>query len=207
LTKGLNTEGQPTTLPRGRLSDAYSTAVSGLNPIPKTIIQAITNYDDFRKKNIQEYSGQTTDFLGVKMPVHLAKLASNIVMLNEIDRANPGGVFGTRTKDPVTGEITTTKGIFGNPREGRTDMTPEERSLQYFTGLKAYDIDTAKIEAQNASKLKSDISALKGLVRNAYKQSKLAQGEEVMGELTSFLDKYSAYAKERDKRIKEESKK
>ena len=45
--------------------------------------------------------------MGIDMPVHLANLAQNLIMLNEFDRLNPFDVFGSKTFNDV-GDITRT---------------------------------------------------------------------------------------------------
>lgn len=204
VTNFFNTRTYPETTPRGRLESGASTMVSGLTPLLKAPLELVTNYDFFRKQNIEQYKGQMTDMLGVRMPVHHAKLLSNIVMLNELDRANPYGIFGTRTKDPKTGEVKTTNSIFGNPREKRTDMTDEERTIQYLTGLRTYDINPDEVQTAQAKKLKADISALKGFVRNAYKQGREAEAEDALKALDNFLTQYEEFEEVTKARKKKE---
>ena len=75
-----------------------------LTPYFKAPVEYFANYDTYREKDIEQKKGETTDFMGVRMPVHLAHLAKNLIMLNEIDRANPFNVFGKSTYDPETGK-------------------------------------------------------------------------------------------------------
>ena len=90
--------------------------VNMMSPYLKAPLEYFTNYDRYRQKEIEEYKGQTTDFLGVRMPVHLAHVARNLVMVNEIDRANPGNVFGESTYNPTTEERTRSRS-FGMEQE------------------------------------------------------------------------------------------
>lgn len=90
--------------------------VNMVSPLMKAPLEYFVNYDSFRDKEIEEYKGQTTDFMGVRMPVHLAHLARNLIMLNEIDRANPANIFGVSKYDEKTGERTRT-GSFGMDQE------------------------------------------------------------------------------------------
>ena len=91
---------------------APSEFVNMMSPFMKAPLEYFTNYDRFRDQEIEQYKGQTTDFLGVRMPVHLAHVARNLIMLNEIDRANPGNVFGKSTYDAET-ETRTRTNSFG----------------------------------------------------------------------------------------------
>ena len=108
------------------------------NPYLKSMIEWGLNYDIYRRRDIQELPGQKIDFLGVRMPVHLAKLAQNLVMLSEIDRLNPRGMFGEATRTD-TGAVDRTTSIFGATRESRIDQPVSMRFLQYLVGIRPYE--------------------------------------------------------------------
>ena len=204
FSKYFNTENVPETIARKRLSDTASTAMSSVSPILKAPIEYITNYDFFRKKNIQEFEGQSADMLGVKMPVHLAKLLSNIVLISELDRTNPGGIFGTRERDITTGEITTAPSIFGVSRESRVDLPEEQRQAQYFTGIRIYDIVLADVEGQRMKQLQNDVRALQGFMNRATKDEKPRGFEEADRALQEFYKKLEEIDAEREKRQRRE---
>jgi hypothetical protein len=127
LTNAFNTGNRPASpIEKGKIASAASTATGSLNPVFKEPVQLLLNYDFFRKQNIRAFEGQEVDFLGMKIGAKTAHLISNFILANEVDRLNPNGIFGTRTKDEVTGKITTTPSIFGNLRESRTDAPEEE---------------------------------------------------------------------------------
>lgn len=206
LTKFMNTETAPEGVSRGKLANALSTTLGGVSPFIKAPLEFVANYDFFRKKNIQEFQGQTADMLGVKMPVHLAKLLSNIVMLNEIDRANPGAIFGSRMVDPITGEVTTTNSFFGlgTPREARTDLPEEQRLTQYLTGIRIFDIDMNKEEFNQVKRMKSDINALRSLLRNAEVSEKSRAAEAASAALERFYEDIDKFEAEKEARMKKE---
>lgn len=206
LTKFMNTETAPEGVSRGKLANALSTTLGGVSPLIKAPLEFVANYDFFRKKNIQEFQGQTADMLGVKMPVHLAKLLSNIVMLNEIDRANPGAIFGSRMVDPITGEVTTTNSFFGlgTPRESRTDLPEEQRLTQYLTGIRIFDVDMNKEEFNQVKRLKSDINALRSLLRNAEVSEKSRASEAASAALERFYEDIDKFEAEKEARMKKE---
>ena len=189
FTKWLDTETIPDKIEKGKLSSTISTALGGVSPLLKAPVEYLSNYDFFRRKAIEEFKGQTADMLGMKMPVHLAKALSNIVMLNEIDRANPGGVFGTRSVDPVTKEVTTTPGILGfTPREARIDLPEEQRQAQYLTGIRIYDVVFSDVGEQQAKTIQRDIEALKGFIKRASVKEKTRE----VYDAEAALEKYSA---------------
>ena len=200
FTKFLNRSDYPGTIERGKLSEGISDATTMLSPYLKAPIEWLSNYDLFRRKNIEEFKGQTTDFLGVTMPVHYAKLLSNIVMLSEMDRANPYGIFGTRYKDPDTGEITSTKGLFGQEREARIDLPEEQRLAQYLTGLRILDINMDEAEYKQMKKFQSDVKTLQGFIRRSAANSKDREILQAEKALETFLEEFDRLEEARTER-------
>jgi hypothetical protein len=202
----LNTETAPEGVSRGKLANAISTVMGGVSPLIKAPLEYLANYDFFRKKTIQEYQGQSADMLGVKMPVHLAKLLSNVIMLNEIDRANPGSIFGSRTVDPITGEVTTLNSFLGlgTPRESRTDLPEEQRLTQYLTGIRVFDINMDDQEYKQALQMKRDIQALSSLLTRAGTQEKSRELETAEAALERFYEDIEKFEQEREARMKRE---
>ena len=206
LTKFLNTETAPEGIQKGKLANALSTTLGGVSPLIKAPLEFVANYDFFRKKNIKEFEGQTADFLGIPMPVHLAKLGSNIIMLNEIDRANPGSIFGSRMVDPISKEVTTLNSFLGlgTPRESRTDLPEEQRLTQYLTGIRLFDIDMNQTEFRQVEQMKKDISALKARITQAQIAEKSREAEGVSEALDRFYQDIEKFEQEREARIKRE---
>ena len=206
ITKFLNTETAPEGLKKGKLGESISTVMGGVSPLIKAPLEYLANYDFFRKKTIQEFEGQTADFLGVPMPVHLAKLASNLIMLNEIDRANPGSIFGSRTVDPITKEVTTTNSFFGlgTPRESRTDLPEEQRLNQYLYGIRLFDIDMGKEELRQVETMKKDIAGIKARMKQAQIAEKSRETEAAVQALDRFYQDIEEFEKQREERMKKE---
>jgi hypothetical protein len=206
ITKFLNTETAPQGIQRGKLGTALSTVMGGVSPIIKAPLEFLANYDFFRKKTIQEFEGQTTDFLGVPMPVHLAKLASNIIVLNELDRANPGSIFGSRIVDPVTKEVTTLNSFLGlgTPREARTDLPEEQRLTQYLTGIRIFDIDMGQTEYRQVEQMKKDIGAIKARIKQAQIAEKSREADTAVQALERFFEDIEQFEAERAARMKRE---
>lgn len=206
LTKFLNTETAPQGIQKGKLADLVSTGMGGVSPLLKAPLELIANYDFFRKKTIQEFEGQTADFLGIPMPVHLAKLASNLIMLNEIDRANPGSIFGSRTVDPITKQVTTLNSFLGlgTPRESRTDLPEEQRLTQYLTGIRLFDIDMGKTEQRQVEQMKKDIAGIKARMKQAQIAEKSREAEGVAQALDRFYEDIEKFEQEREARMKRE---
>ena len=206
LTKFLNTETAPQGIQKGKLGEALSTVMGGISPLIKAPLEYLANYDFFRKKTIQEFEGQTTDFLGIPVPVHLAKLASNIIVLNEIDRANPGSIFGSRIVDPITKEVTTLNSFLGlgTPREARTDLPEEQRLNQYLTGIRIFDIDMGQTEYRQVEQMKRDIGALKARIKQAQIAEKSREADVAVQALERFFEDIEQFEAEREARMKRE---
>jgi hypothetical protein len=206
IAKFLNTETAPEGLKKGKLGESVSTLMGGVSPLIKAPLELIANYDFFRKKTIQEFEGQTADFLGVPMPVHLAKLASNLIMLNEIDRANPGSIFGSRTVDPITKEVTTLNSFLGlgTPRESRTDLPEEQRLTQYLTGIRLFDIDMGQTELRQVEQMKRDIAGIKARIKQAQIAEKSREAEGAVEALDRFYQDIEEFEKQRAERMKRE---
>jgi hypothetical protein len=206
ITKFLNTETAPQGIQKGKLGEALSTTMGGVSPLIKAPLEYLANYDFFRKKTIKEFEGQTADFMGVPMPVHLAKLASNIIMLNEIDRANPGSIFGSRMVDPVTKEVTTLNSFLGlgTPRESRTDLPEEQRLTQYLTGIRIFDIDMGQTELRQVETMKKDIAGIKARMKQAQIAEKSRETEAAVQALDRFFQDIEKFEAEREARMKKE---
>ena len=201
FTKFLNTK----TVPQGPAKNTLegASAVMGpISPLIKTPIELLTNYDFFRKQSLEAYEGQTVDLLGIEMTPWQAKILSNIVVLSELDRLNPGEVFGVRSVDPATGNVITKPGIFGVERESRIDMPEERRGLQYLTGIRIFDIDKDKAEIARINKIKSDLNAIKGKINKAAENDKsreLRQAEAALDKFFAEMDAVEAAIEERKK--------
>jgi hypothetical protein len=204
LTNAFNTGNRPTSpLEKGKISSAASTATGSLNPVFKEPVQLLLNYDFFRKKNIREFEGQEVDFLGMKIGAKTAHLVSNFILANEVDRLNPNGIFGTRTKDEVTGKITTTPSIFGNMRESRTDAPEEERGLQTATGIRQVKFDPAEVSSRNWVMIKKDLEDAKKQIYAATANERTDQQKQLL----KTLDEYLVQVNQWDKEARESRKK
>jgi hypothetical protein len=120
------------------------------------------------------------------MPVHLAKLAQNLVMLSEWDRLNPGGMFGEATKDPETGRVDRTESMFGVQRHSRIDAPMSHRLLQYIVGLRPYEVKEDQ-KMWNTLTVKKDYDRLKRLLRNALASGKTQKAEEIQRAMIKMM--------------------
>ena len=159
------------------------------SPMIKAPLEIIANYDTFRKgKPVKAFPGEMKDYLGVSLPPRLWHLAQVIVPLTEINRLNPAGVFGERTKDPLTGNIASTAGWGGAGAMRETTMDAPEiaRWIRFFSGGTVYDVDLHKNRYIANRNLLKDAAELKGKMKWAYantQNERAARIEEVLNEV------------------------
>jgi len=159
------------------------------SPMIKAPLEIIANYDTFRKgKPVKAFPGEMKDYLGVSLPPRLWHLAQVIVPLTEINRLNPAGVFGERTKDPLTGKIASTAGWggVGAMRETTMDAPEIARWIRFFSGGTVYDVDLHKNRYIANRNLLKDAAELKGKMKWAYANNQNVRAgriEEVLNEV------------------------
>jgi len=152
-----------------------------VSPFMKEPLEQLANYSFYRGKAIQKYKGQTQDFLGVKMPKRIAKLAENLVPIAELNRLNPYGMFGEALLQD-SGKIDRTPSVFGVEREGTGgyDLERGSRLLRYITGLRAYPVDEAKGQYWSRRNLQKDLSVLKTYLNRARRAGKTREADELL---------------------------
>lgn len=197
-----------------------------ITPLIKQPLEQLQNYDMFRKKQIEQYKGQTTDFLGIAMPARMAHLAQLLVPIAEMNRVNPFGMFGEATRDEETGEFTRTKswgldqplvefnvpdmpgplGIAsgnyqfgGTPRESGRDQEAGLRLLQYTLGLRPYYVSEGKGREYSISSFNKDVKQLNYYLNEARRKGMARRANELM-ELISQWEASQKQA-ERDKKM------
>lgn len=197
-----------------------------ITPVIKHPIEQLSNYDTYRKKKIEEYKGQTTDFLGIRMPVRMAHLAQLLVPIAELDRANPFGMFGEATKNEETGEWTRTKswgmeqplvgfdipkipgplGIAsgryefgGTPREQRRDQPAGLRLLQATLGLRPYYVGEGTGRKFAVKNFNKDLRSLKYYLSQADKKGMSRRA----GELNELIRQWEVANKKAELAVKE----
>jgi len=172
-------------------------------PLLKEPIEAVINYDSFRRRAISEYPGQTEDFFGVALPAHIAKFANVLVPIAEINRANPYEIFGTRKVDPITGMSETTNSFeilkpymsdrtwdtifepISTPRQSQVDIDRGLRLLRYLTGMRTYQVvERPEFEAYQMNK---DLKFLQTKLFVALKQGKPREVQELYRLITDYL--------------------
>lgn len=198
LTNAFNTGNRPDSpYTKGKISPTISNLTSSVNPWLKEPFQLLANYDLFRKRSISEYKGQKVDFLGMKMDAYTVHALSNFILANEVDRLNPMGIFGVRTKDEATGEIkTNTPSIFGNLREARTDLETEDRNIQALTGIRQIKFDPKQVNARNWALIKKDLDDGVKQIRAATINKKTDQQAQLLKTLQEYIVQVKQWERE-----------
>ena len=154
-----------------------------VSPIPKELFEQFSGYDTFRRKPITEFDRQSKDILGVALPARLWKLAQLLVPLTEINRLNPGGVFGEQIIDPVTGRQTVTPawGGWGAYRESNPeDIAESARWLRFFSGQRVYDINLNKQRFFLNKNLENDLRSLESKLKRALQNQENRRARQLM---------------------------
>ena len=162
-----------------------------LSPLIKVPFEQIANYDTFREKPLVEYKGQTKDFLGVKLPARLYNLAQVLVPLADLNRLNPMGVFGEKTRDPLTGEESVTRafGGLGAAREsGAVDVPGTARLIRFFLGVQEYDINLAQNQFWRQKNFVKDIQSLKSKMKWALAKGQNRRAQELVDLIDEVLE-------------------
>lgn len=196
-----------------------------VTPILKQPLEQLLNYDFFRNKQIEKYKGETTDFLGIKMPVRMAHLAQLLVPIAEMNRVNPFGAFGEAVQDEETGEVSRSKSwgmdqplvefkvpdlpgplgiasgeyaLGGTPRESQRDQDGGLRLLQYTLGIRPYYVSEGKGRKYAISSFNKDVKQL-----NYYLQEAKRKGmKRRASELEDLIAKWNASNRKAEADIK-----
>ena len=161
-----------------------------ISPLLREPFEQLFNYDMYRKEAISEYKGQKKDFLGIAMPSGLHKLLQILVPIVELNRLNPGGVFGMQVSDPVTGEQTTSAafGGLGAQREsGPIDVPGMARVIRYFLGVQEYDVNLEKNAYWRQKNFVKDLRALKSKLKWALAKGETRRADELLSLIEQIL--------------------
>jgi hypothetical protein len=154
-----------------------------VSPIPKELFEQLSGYDTFRRKPITEFEGEAKDLLGVALPARLWKLAQLLVPLTEINRLNPGGVFGEQIVDPVTGQqqVTPAWGGWGASRESNPeDIEESARWVRFASGQRIYDINLNKQRYFLNKNVETDLRSLQTKLKRALQNQENRRARQLM---------------------------
>ncbi len=166
------------------------------SPIPKVMFEQLSNYDTFRKKPISREEGnEIKDFLGIEIPARLWHIAQILVPLAEINRLNPGDIFGTRTVDDF-GVQEITPSIFGAQRESNPiDIEATARWIRFFSGIRTYDVDLGRAQSFKAKKIQKDLRALKTKLKYAARKGENRKAQEYWDLIEEIFEQAASESK------------
>jgi hypothetical protein len=121
--------------------------------------------------------------LGVALPPRLWKLAQVLVPLTEVNRLNPGGVFGEQIIDPVTGQqrVTPAWGGWGASRESNPeDIEESARWLRFASGQRVYDINLNKQRYFLNKNMENDLKSLQSKLKRALQNQENRRARQLM---------------------------
>jgi len=173
-----------------RLGHPKEMLIEMVSPILREPFEQLFNYDMYRKEAVSEYKGQTKDFLGVALPARIYKLAQILVPIVELNRGNPGGIFGMQISDPVTGEQTTTAafGGLGAQREsGPIDVPGVARVIRFFLGVQEYDVNLEKNAYWRQKNFVKDLRTLKSKLKWAMAKGETRRADELLSLIEQIL--------------------
>lgn len=138
------------------LSQSLYNIMAMVTPIIKTPLELSSNKSTFFRNTlgdnqlIENYPGESTNFLGFNMPKKTALVLQNIRVLNELDKLNPGKIFGGKSGEksiqsklnvpavnlPVVGDISPATSKYGKTMPAPN--TKERIAGLLFGKLQAY---------------------------------------------------------------------
>ena len=161
-----------------------------VSPLIKEPLEQVFNYDLFRDRKIKEFKGQKKDFLGVALPPGAWHAVQLLVPLVEINRLNPGNIFGLQKKTDITGDIEITKGWWGlgaSRESNPVDIPGLARTIRFFMGVRRYDLDLQKSREWNKKKFVRDLTTLKARLKWARKKDQRRKAEEITALIDQIL--------------------
>ena len=153
-----------------------------VSPVIKEPLEQIFNYDTFRDRKIKEFKGQSKDFLGIALPPGAWHAAQLLVPLVELNRLNPGNVFGLQQANELRGDMEITPGWWGlgaSRESNPVDIPGLARTIRFFAGVRRYDLDLQKSRDWNKKKFVRDLTSLRSKLKWAKKKNQKRKAMEL----------------------------
>jgi len=135
----------------------------------------------FGKKIAEKGKPRDVAMFGTYVPDWMAYLIRTNRLPSEIDRLNPGNIWGTETK----------KGLFGlgEKRAGKYEAPQKARLLRTVTGIKTYETDVRKSIDYRIGALKRNISSKRSDLKYAVSEKQKAKIKKQIREIEREIDK------------------
>ena len=102
--------------------------------------------------------------------------------LVELNRLNPGNVFGLQQANELRGDMEITPGWWGlgaSRESNPVDIPGLARTIRFFAGVRRYDLDLQKSREWNKKKFVRDLTTLKARLKWARKKGHRRKAEEL----------------------------
>jgi hypothetical protein len=172
------------------LSQPLDNTLGMVSPLAKLPYENLTNQGTFFKdtmgnyENIQKFPGQKTSYLGLDLSPQTVNNLRSIRPLNELDKLNPGNIFGSKNSPSIF------QGIFDNASNQRGGKyTPEtsqgDRISNSFVGkLNAYSSDDSKKYYDRDTQTK--ITEYKTAIDRALSNNQVDMAKGLIQEMAQF---------------------
>lgn len=134
-----------------------------LSPIFKVPLELSLNRSWYFNQPIEDYSGETEEFLKIDMPARVKYIASQIRALNEID-----------------------KFLDKSYKTSYPSPSMSEKATRFFTGIKIYRGDIKKATKSRTWDIEKDVAALKIGLKRAKRFGRLAETERIQKQIIEF---------------------
>jgi len=142
---------------------------SSLEPFSKETIQQIMGKDIYLEKDIENYPGEMTSYLGIPMSAKMRHRLRMWRILNTLDQINPGSLFGIEGKQ---------KSFLGAERD-IMDLSAGEKSAKFLGGIRLYPYDVEKGRRLEKSKLAGLIKKMEYQRNTAQKKGNISKVQEL----------------------------
>lgn len=150
--------------------DEFSRFVgSSIEPFSKEVLQQIFGKDFYLEKDIENYPGEMTSMLGMKVPVRVRHALRSIRLLNFVDQLNPGGAFGKE------GE----RKSFAGAERDIIDLSPGEKAFKHIGGIRLYPYDVEKGKTVEKSRLGALTTKMNYQLKSAERKGNIEKVREL----------------------------
>lgn len=182
----------PATSALNILSQPADTLVAMLSPAFKMPIETMLNKSSFFKNSLGEYSdiettpGQKKNYLGLDIDPRLKNIVSSIRILNELDKLNPGEIFGSKDKGSIWNKLNVP--IASKKRGSRysPDSSQTSRNINLLFGKSTtYDPKNSKFFYDRDTQKRA--SDYKQAIKEAQKNKQPEMAKKASQDLKDFL--------------------
>jgi len=168
------------------LSRFTEEAVAMVNPLLKTPMELLANYDTFRKRPIERIvdprrdtasffnptGGEMGEFLGIPMRQKWEHTIRNVRILYEIDRSNP---YNVNNAVPWVREHVFGADLGNRPAIPENQRGAWERWFRFLSGVRLADMDVGTARAIERSMSDNAMTGYRGLLRDNIRDGNKAE--------------------------------